>query len=352
MSTAVANKQDSRSISNAKEYRDHVTKIASFVLADWVGEEKARESIGRVSVALNAASASAKNPKDFYDCTPQSVATVVAVSALTGIMPSTGAGALAWVIPRRDRKGEPPKLRYQLSHRGLNALAARAGMMMVAIPISKSDKVSLNAFGEVDLSGIDIENPPTTEDEFRGICVAVKSIGSGALITQNYIPKKVIDKRRAASDSYQFAESNDWAKATDPWHKWYVEMAMKTAMHYAISRGWCIIDDAAAQRALTLDVESDLPAITGPESSGQSKLDQMANVLNPEVIDVEAKPTEEPDHVARIKSDIKSAKDIGAVQSLFDEASALTDAGEISDAQLGDITAAANVRSEELEGAK
>jgi hypothetical protein len=33
---------------------------------------------------------------------------------------------------------------------------------------------------------------------------------------------------------------------------------MKTAMHYAIARGWCVIDDTDAQRALSADVESDI----------------------------------------------------------------------------------------------
>lgn len=34
---------------------------------------------------------------------------------------------------------------------------------------------------------------------------------------------------------------------------------MKTAMHYAIGRGWCIIDDTEAARALNADVEAELP---------------------------------------------------------------------------------------------
>jgi hypothetical protein len=33
---------------------------------------------------------------------------------------------------------------------------------------------------------------------------------------------------------------------------------MKTAMHYAISRGWCVIDDTEAVRALSADVADDV----------------------------------------------------------------------------------------------
>lgn len=277
MSTEVATQQVN-AVASPRDFRDHVTRIATFVLSEWVGEERARESVGRVTVALTAAMSSAKDPRDFYACTPNSVAHVIAISALSGIMPSTGAGALAWVLPRRDRKEEAPKLRYQLSHRGVNALAARAGMVMIPIPVNRTDKITLSPLGDVDLTGIDIENPPTSESEFRGICLVVKDIRSGSVVTCQFVPKKVIDERRNASDSYQFAKKNQWAQKSDPWHKWYVEMAMKTAMHYAIGRGWCVIDDSAAQRALTLDQENDLTPIESDESKS-SRLDQLASML-------------------------------------------------------------------------
>src|SRR5690606_28998595 len=95
---------------------------------------------------------------------------------------------------------------------------------------------------------------------------------------------------------YNYAKSNDWAQKSDPWHKWYVEMAMKTAMHYAIARGWCVIDDTNSQRALTMDVESDLAL---PPPQGASKLEQLTELLSPEpsdsgesedVIEVESEP--------------------------------------------------------------
>ena len=265
-------------------FRERCYDISLGMLTTWVGEERARESAGRVSAALAAARASAKDPSDFDACTLQSIGQVVAVSALTGIYPSTGAAALAYAIPRRPRKGEAPQLTYQLSHRGLNALANRAGSHMVAIPISYTDQIEVTEAGDAVIKSMDLDNPPTTEAELRGVIVLVKRLDTGALVCSGWVPKKLIHERRDGSDSFRYAEKpgNDWAKNSSPWHAWYTPQAMKTAMHYAIGRGWCVIDDTEAQRALSADIQgdivdaefrplnrvtlgrNDLPAIEGP----------------------------------------------------------------------------------------
>src|SRR3990167_6862887 len=64
------------------------------------------------------------------------------------------------------------------------------------------------------------------------------------------MPKSLIEKRRAMSRSW-----NGNGQKYSPWHNWPVEMAIKTAMHYAIGRGWCVIDDTDAARALNADAE-------------------------------------------------------------------------------------------------
>ena len=234
----------------AAQFRDQTTKIAHSLLADWVGEERAREATGRIAVAVSASAAAARDPKDFYACTPQSIATCIAVAALTGIMPSTGASALAYLIPQPARSGEPPMLQYMLSHRGLNALARRCGQTMIAVPISHSDEIKVDEFGQFQVVSRDIDNPPTTENELRGVVVIVKQLETGLATATGWVPKKLIDQRKAVSRSASSKYS--------PWSGWYVEMAMKTAMHYAVSRGWCVIDDTEAVRALATDQAADV----------------------------------------------------------------------------------------------
>ena len=234
----------------AAQFRDQTTKIAHSLFADWVGEERAREGTGRIAVAVSASAAAARDPKDFYACTPQSIATCIAVAALTGIMPSTGASALAYLIPQPARSGEPPMLQYMLSHRGLNALARRCGQTMIAVPISHSDEIKVDEFGQFQVVSRDIDNPPTTENELRGVVVIVKQLETGLATATGWVPKKLIDQRKAVSRSASSKYS--------PWSGWYVEMAMKTAMHYAVSRGWCVIDDTEAVRALATDQAADV----------------------------------------------------------------------------------------------
>lgn len=247
--------------SPAKQFRLLSTNIATDLLTSWVGDSRASEASGRIASALSASAASARDPSDFYACTPQSVGSVIAISALTGIMPSVGANALAYVIPRRSRKDEAPQLRYQLSHRGLNALARRCGQTMIPIPIGHDDEIEMDDSGEIVIVSRDIDNPPDTWDELRGIVVLVKQLGSNVVTFRGWVPKKVIESRRSSSDSYQFALKQEWAKNSDPWHTRPVEMSMKTAMHYTVARGWCVIDDSEAVHAMRADVDGDLNTV-------------------------------------------------------------------------------------------
>ncbi len=271
---SIANKPENKQLSAPQEFRQRSTAIAGVLLRDWVGEERAREATGRIATALSASAAAAKNPQDFYDCTPQSIAKVIAISALTGIMVSTGQAALAYAIPRRPRKGEPPQLQYQLSHRGIAALAKRAKLTLVAYPISIRDTVEMDDNSEVIVTARDFDNPPQSEEELRGVMVLVKSFDTGICLARGFVAKSIINVRRQQSDSYRFAEmqGKEWAKESSPWHKWYVEMAMKTAMHYAINRGWCVIDDTEAVRALQADAEGDYsPVIVDTENRSRTE---------------------------------------------------------------------------------
>lgn len=268
MATATNNRQlreqkEQTPVPTAAQFRDKTAKTAMSLLVGWVGPDRAAEATGRIATAISTAAATSKKPEEFYRCDPRSVGAVVAMAALTGIMVGTGATALAYAIPRRARKGEEPQLTYQLSHRGINALASRADQMMIALPIGMQDQIEVDDSGEVIVKYRDIDNPPTCEEELRGIVLVVKRASSGSVIYRGYVAKTLINKRRDTSDSYIYAEKpeNNWAKSNSTWHQWYVEMAQKTAMHYAIGRGWCIIDDTDAARALSADVEADVVSV-------------------------------------------------------------------------------------------
>lgn len=246
MSTALARQKE-----HAVAFRKQVTGIASDMLIEWVGEDRAREAAGRMNAALTAVTSAARDPSDFYKCTPRSVANAIAIAALCGIMPGgNDSTALAYVVPRRPRKDEAPQLQYSLSHRGLNAVARRCGQTMVAIPIGHRDDIHVDDAGEVVIISRDLDAPPTDENGLRGVVVLVKEIATGNVTCRGWVPKLLIEERRkksAAGDSKY-----------GPWFNWYVEMAMKTAMKYAVSRGWCVIDDTESTRAISADDDMDV----------------------------------------------------------------------------------------------
>ena len=262
-----------------QQFRAMAVAAARSLLTDWVGEDRAKEAVGRVSTALAASAASAKNPKDFYDCTPASIATVVAISALTGVMPSTGAVALAYAIPRRPRKGEAPQLTYQLSHRGIAALAERSGSKIITIPISYSDDVTVSVTGEAVVNSIDIDSPPMCEEELRGVIVIVKDRATGVTLFPGFVPKRIINARRELSMDYRYS------KGDSIWGKWYVEQAMKTASHSAAGRGWVVIDDSDAQRALTADVDGDRLAEPPRPTTIAEVIEDEADVIEGEAVE-------------------------------------------------------------------
>lgn len=226
-------------------FRQTTHAIAGSLLRDWVGDERAQEAMGRIAAAISASASAARNPSDFYECTPQSVGTCIAKAALTGIMPGGGSSALAYVFPRRPRRGEPPQLQYELSHRGINALARRCGMTMIPIPISHSDSIVIDNDGQARILSCDADDPPTEWEELRGVVVICRDLKANQIVHRGWVPKKLIEQRRKMS----LSDKSDFS----PWNNWPIEMAMKTALHYAIGRGWCVIDDTEATRALSMD---------------------------------------------------------------------------------------------------
>jgi len=273
-----------------QEFRQQASALATGLLRDWVGSERAHESAGRIATALSASAAAAKKPQDFYACSPKSVATCIAVSALTGIMPGTGSHALAYLIPRKI-KGVMT-LTYQLSHRGLNALAKRCHQQMAAIPIGYDDTIEIDpATGDCLITDVNWDNPPLTFEEMRGVVLVVKDTSTGQVATSKFVAKKIIEARRQQSDAYRYAEQTNeqWAKDASPWHVWPVEQSMKTAMHYAVGRGWCVIDDTEAVRALSTDVDSDLPQVPAVDVSAMLEAAGGEEEIVGEALDTTAK---------------------------------------------------------------
>jgi hypothetical protein len=157
----------------------------------------------------------------------------------------------------------------------------RCKQMMIATPIGPRDEIRDDGRGGVVVVSRDLDMPPLTYNDLRGVVVAVHNLTTGTAIHSGWVPKIIIDQRRRCS---AFTSRED-----SPWSLWPIEMSMKTAAHYAIGRGWCVIDDSALVKALEVEasIEASLQQeqqeagrLTEQPAGRRSQSDRLADLLS------------------------------------------------------------------------
>lgn len=242
MSTEIASRQPS----NLASFRGDVEKFAATYLARLLGSEAGQRAGARVGLAFTAAVRAAKNPDALMSCSRESVATAVAMSALTNLMPGGPAPAI-WLVP----KGK--ELQWWLSHRGVTTLCLRAGYQVLAVAVHVADSVRIE-FGEV------VEHTPCDESaatlkDLAGVYLTVRRLESGIVLCRPWVSIRDIEKRQAK------------ALTRDIWNAWPVEMAQKTAIKWAISRGLLPIEGLELNLALAGEPEDVQPRPTTPTTA-------------------------------------------------------------------------------------
>mgnify|MGYP001608607112 CR=1 FL=1 len=258
----MANELETHKVQAAQRFASDVEKAAGEYLANLVGGEAGKRAAARLGMALR--SLARATPK-IYECDRASVVACVAMSALTGLEPG-GPMPTVYVLPRdisfKDEGGNWQKrkeLQWQISFRGMMVLAQRAGYQVRALPVYEGDEF------ELDLGALRPAHRPAerTEEpkweELRGVYVVAYEKETGNLVGWEWLPRWQIEKRRDKSDAYRQGTKQG---ATDrdrssPWFQWSEEMARKTGIRYAISRGLVPLDDVAAH-AIELDGKADI----------------------------------------------------------------------------------------------
>jgi recombinational DNA repair protein RecT len=198
----------------AAQFRDDVSHLATEFLTQRVPAERVAEASGRLALALRQVAVA--NPK-IYECDRTSIAQAVAMSALTGLQPG-GVKPDVYLIPRGRQ------LQWQVSARGLQKLYARAGWVrMVAQVVHLDDEYRVVLGSEDRIEHVPCGKYPTGLDEVRAVYV-VGQHRDGYKVCVD-VPMGAIIARKKKSQS-----GNVWAE-------WPLEMAQKTAVTYAISRG-------------------------------------------------------------------------------------------------------------------
>jgi len=224
--------------------RGRVQRMASAMLLDLVGEERATEAAARVGMAFAAAHRAARNPRDIERCSPESIASAVALSALTGLMPG-GALPSVWLVPR---SGE---LQWMISHRGLMTLCRRAGYQLSAVPVGQADHIVVE-YGEVTEHRAAVGEEPTGLDDLAGVIVSCRRLSDGAILGRYWLPASAICKRASARG------------AGPVWRSWPLEMASKTAIKWACARGFVPVESIELDHALSADTRAEMAPVAPP----------------------------------------------------------------------------------------
>ena len=271
MSTEIARQ---RPPAPATVYRRTVEGVARQFFAEKAATPEGKATAARFAMGFAAAATAARDPSQFYNANPTSIAAAAAKSLDTGLVPG-GVMPEVWLIPRGG------EIQWMPSHRGLIRLARKAGYIVRAVVVHAQDLGGVVLVdGEVS---IESQDPSLYVDNLKdvgGVAVFAKDRVTGERIAAHWVPGAKIEAAKRAGQGGQV------------WSKWPAEMAAKAAIKDAFARGYIPLESDALQVAVsaepeyqpqqpkTLDVES----IPGLETAAPALTDNSAEDVDAEVV--------------------------------------------------------------------
>lgn len=227
-----------------QEFALRVSTTANKQLQAILGTDAGKKAAHTITMAMLSAMRTAKNPRAFLDVTMPSIASSVATSYDTGLYPG-GPNPTVYLVPQAPRKGEQPELQWRITHRGLAILAQRAGFAVMAVPVHREDALTVS-FGEAVDHQASPDAWPASLDDIVGVIVVVRRVSDGVTIARSWMPIAAIIQRK------------NKGRDGSVWNEWPVEMAQKTAIKWAFSRGYVPLDSPEVRAAMEADVRGDV----------------------------------------------------------------------------------------------
>lgn len=266
-------------------FKRGVLHDARNAMAMLLGSEEGQKAGAKVAMAFVSAVHNAKDPSALLNASTDSIRACIAASADTGIMPG-GAYPKVWLVPRGG------KLQWEISHRGICALAQRAGIKLRAVPVHVNDESLRLEFGEVVAHTPPPDLWPERLEDLMGVYVIAQRISDGATMSRSWVPAALISKR---ANSRQ---------AGPVWKQWPVEMAQKTAIKYLMARGELVIDNPEIDRAFAVDAEwSHVTTAPVPQVASNASPEQEAAALL--LDEAPVIPTGDPAHCEALETEYK-----------------------------------------------
>lgn len=215
----------------ATGYAQFVDRITTQVIAAMpltVPDADLKRARARFRVAFSADAQQA-----LQECSPESVARAIVLSAMSGLYPG-GPRPDVWLIPRRNKhKGNALEAQWQMSFRGCIRLGRRAGWELEPVLVFEGEKFEIHEGTTPTLVHVRNLDLPKTWETLRYAYIRVYPEGRRDQARIAYLTKAEIQKRRA--------------KAQDDsiWREWPLEMVYKTMCLYAGNREMFPTDDPA-----------------------------------------------------------------------------------------------------------
>lgn len=247
----------------ARTMQSTVQKVATAALTD-LNPEKAKAAATRIALQFADSVASARRPEAWKDLSPASIASAVGASMATDLYPG-GPMPTVYLIPKAGQ------LQWRITHRGLCELCRREGYHVRTVAVGREDELE-QSLGLVTHHRPADDTIPRRLEDLRGIVVAVRGPDGAELAY--YVPRALIEERRAKSDMPN----------KGPWRDWPIEMAQKTAILYCAARGYLPIS-SSMQAAMTADpIEVEAVADERPRRGREiPRYDQAPEVVEPEL---------------------------------------------------------------------
>lgn len=223
---APAQAEDQKTRYNNFIDRTSTTVIAALPIA--VPDADLKRARAQFRVAFGADSQLA-----LMECTPESIARCLVLSAISGLMPG-GPRPDVWLIPRRNKhKGNQLEANWQMSFRGYIRLARRAGWELEPVLVFEGEKFVVREGLQTEIEHERILDLPQTWNTLKAGYIRIFPSGQREQAKLLYLSKEQIKQRRGK------------AQDQSVWNEWPLEMALKTLCNYAGNREAFPCDDPA-----------------------------------------------------------------------------------------------------------
>jgi len=262
----------SEALTQKQQYQAYVDKMTTQVIAALpvsIRDEDLKRARAQMRVAFSADAQGA-----LLECTGESIARAIALSAMTGLMPG-GPKPDVWLIPRRNKhKGGALEVNWQLSFRGFIRLARRAGWDLEPVLVFEGERFEIEEGSSPRLTHVVSLDVERTWATLRYGYIRVFREAQRAAAKVAFLTKAQIQQRR------------DKAQDQNIWNEWPLEMALKTLCNYAGNREMFPLDDPA-RYAVDASEQAELGAGAAMSFGQGGGVSKTALPEAPAVIDME-----------------------------------------------------------------